>query len=344
VVEEPDHARRRALLVAATVVVAVAAGTAGALLIGDGDSPGGSGASSSVSASPSAPELGLPQGAPLPDTTLVAPLTIDGQVDLYLLDTVSGDDAARLVTAGGNDVAPLVSPDRRSVVYARSTGGAYELRTVATDGSGDRLLFDPASAGCASFTRPAWNLADPRQLAVPCSAGDRAEVRVMTLEGVTLRTLDPGVAHIDDLTISPDGSQIVYWGADSARNDGGRLFSLRTDGYGGAVPLTEQAGDADPVWSRNGDLIAFRRRAPDGWSRICVMNADGSGEQSLTGGPWIEQDPTWSPDGGWIAFKSNRDGELSGDQVWIMDRYGNGLRQLGHSVEGTAEAPAWGHR
>jgi Tol biopolymer transport system component len=42
------------------------------------------------------------------------------------------------------------------------------------------------------------------------------------------------------------------------------------------------------------------------------MNADGSGEQSLTQGPWIEQDPTWSPDGAWIAVKT--------------------------------EAPAWGHR
>jgi Tol biopolymer transport system component len=166
----------------------------------------------------------------------------------------------------------------------------------------------------------------------------------MTLEGVTLRTLDPGVAHVDDLTISPDGTQIAYWGADSARNDGGRLFSLQTDGNSGAVPLTEQTGDADPVWSQSGDLIAFRRRTAEGWSRICVMYADGSGEQSLTEGPWIEQDPTWSPDGAWIAFKSNRDGVLSGDQVWVMDRYGNGLRQLGHSVEGTAEAPAWGHR
>jgi Tol biopolymer transport system component len=331
---------------AAAAVVAVGAGTLGVLLTGDGEQedPGGPSSSSSGSTSSSPVDLGLPRGAPLPDTTLVAPLKVDDDVDLYLLDTASDDQATPLVQAGENDVAPLISPDRTSIVYARSTGGGYELRTVASDGSGDRLLFDPAAAGCASFTRPAWNVADPHQLAVPCSTGDRAEVRLMTLEGATVRTLDPGAGHVDDLTISPDGTQIAYWGADTARGDGGRLFSLRTDGNGSAVPLTDQAGDADPVWSRDGDLIAFRRRTPDGWSRICVMNADGSDEQSLTEGPWIEQDPTWSPDGGWIAFKSNRDGGLPGDQVWVMDRHGDGLRQLGHAVEGTAEAPAWGHR
>lgn len=347
VVVEPHPAHRRAVLIAAAAAVAVAGVTVGAVLISNGGSSNGgaSSPSSSVSAPPAAPGPGLPQGAPLPDTTLVAPLMVDNQADLYLLDTVSGGDAAPLATSGANDVAPLISADRRSVVYARSTGGGgYELHTVATDGSGDRLLFDPAAAGCATFTRPAWNAADPQQLAVPCSAGDRVQVRVMNLQGTTLRTLDPGIAHVDDVTISPDGTKIVYWGADTARNDGGRLFSLPTDGSGSAVPLTEQAGDADPVWSPNGDMIVFRRRTPDGWSRICVMNADGSGEQSLTQGPWIEQDPTWSPDGAWIAFKSNRNGRLPGDQVWVMDRSGNGLRQLGHSVAGTAEAPAWGHR
>jgi hypothetical protein len=34
-----------------------------------------------------------------------------------------------------------------------------------------------------------------------------------------------------------------------------------------------------------------------------------------------------------------------GEQFWIIDRNGEGLRQLGHNVVGVADnAPGWGHR
>jgi TolB protein len=83
---------------------------------------------------------------------------------------------------------------------------------------------------------------------------------------------------------------------------------------------------------------------PDG-VRIYVMAADGSGERAVTDAGWVDQDPTWSPDGNWIAFKINRPGVLPGEQFWIIDRNGEGLRQLGHYVDGVAyNAPAWGHR
>ena len=83
---------------------------------------------------------------------------------------------------------------------------------------------------------------------------------------------------------------------------------------------------------------------PDG-VRIYVMAADGSGERALTDAGHTDQDPTWSPDGGWIGFKSDRRGELPGQQFWIIDRNGEGLRQLGNSLDGVADnAAAWGHR
>ena len=79
----------------------------------------------------------------------MAPLTVDNQADLYLLDTVSGGDAAPLVTSGANDVAPLISADRRSVVYTGSSGGGgYELHTVATDGRGLRDLYETGLERC----------------------------------------------------------------------------------------------------------------------------------------------------------------------------------------------------
>jgi hypothetical protein len=198
------------VLVAGAIVGAVAAAAVGALLLDGGESPdgGGSSSSASVSASPSPSVAGLPQGDPLPASTLVVPLSVAGNTDLYLLDTVTGADARPVVTTAGKDLAPLISPDRTSIVYAHEVGGAagYELRVVATDGSGDRPLFEGTLEGCASPKRPGWNAADPQELAVACypyQGAPAAELRVMTLDGETVRTLAAGVALVDDVSFSP---------------------------------------------------------------------------------------------------------------------------------------------
>ena len=335
--------RRRGLLVAAAVAATALVGVAVWAVVQGGGTPDGRSSRSSVSHS-----VDLPRAGPLPPSTVVAPLAVAGNTDLYLLDTAGATDARPLVTAAGKDLAPLVSPDRATVLYAHEVGGAagYELRVVASDGTGDRALFGRTVEGCASPRRPAWNVADPQQLAVACypfQGADSAELRIMTLDGATVRTLQTGVALVDDVSFSPDGTRVVYWGRDDA-GDGGQLYSIPADGSGGATQLTREAGNADAVFSPDGKEIAFRRQAQDG-TRIYLMAADGTGERALTDAGRVDQDPSWSPDGGAIVFKSNRDGALPGDQFWIIDRNGQGLRQLGHAVEGVADnAAAWGHR
>ena len=55
------------------------------------------------------------------------------------------------------------------------------------------------------------------------------------------------------------------------------------------------------------------------------MNADGSGEQSLTHSLRYDGDPAWLPDGGRIAFRSTRAGN---PEVYVMNADGSGQRNL----------------
>jgi WD40-like Beta Propeller Repeat len=106
-----------------------------------------SGATGSSSASLPA----LPAAAVLSDATLVAPRTADGNTDLFLVDAGSGATLGRVTTAPEPDVAPLLSPDRRTIAYVQQAGdGAGVLRVVAADGTGDRR---PATGRC-SRARP----------------------------------------------------------------------------------------------------------------------------------------------------------------------------------------------
>jgi Tol biopolymer transport system component len=55
------------------------------------------------------------------------------------------------------------------------------------------------------------------------------------------------------------------------------------------------------------------------------MNANGSGQRSLTRNPAYDADPSWSPDGRKIAFVSNRDGSYG---VYLMNVDGSGQQRL----------------
>ena len=169
-------------------------------------------------ARPRRPLPALPAAAALSETTLVAPRTADGNTDLFLVDVDSGGTVGRVTTAPAQDVAPLLSPDRRTIAYVQLAGdGTGVLRVVATDGTGDRPMFETTPAGCDSVLRPAWNPADPNQLAVVCIDGAGTfRLRILGIDGVVVRDLDVGFDRFDDVSFSPDGSTLVYWASDGS--------------------------------------------------------------------------------------------------------------------------------
>ena len=87
--------------------------------------------------------------------------------------------------------------------------------------------------------------------------------------------------------------------------------------------------DYSPVWSPNGQQIAFIRtlynRRGDRNYEIFVMDADGGNQRNLTRHPAFDSGPNWSPDGSQIAFASNRDGETN---IYVMDPDGGNVKQL----------------
>jgi serine/threonine protein kinase/Tol biopolymer transport system component len=345
--EEERPNRVRWALAAAGLAVLVVAGIA-VWLLNRGD--GGNGGSSSTSTSTTATTTAslVPQAAKLSDTTLVAPRNNGQNTDLYLIDADTGATVGRVTSGPEQDVAPLLSPDRRTIAYVQQTAaGIGVLRVVATDGSGDRPMFATPPPGCDSVLRPAWNPVDANQLALVCidSAGAWT-LRIIGVDGTVLRPIDVGHERVDDLSYSPDGSTLVYWAADG--DDGAALFIRAADGTGEATQLTEGVAtdDGDAVWSPDGERIAFRRVAGN-TADIYVMDADGGNLRALLTAPGTDQDPTWSPDGRRIAFKSDRPGPSprAGNHVWVVGSDGTGAVQLPPGSEGVDDsAPAWGPR
>lgn len=116
----------------------------------------------------------------------------------------------------------------------------------------------------------------------------------------------------------------------------------------GLVRLTSEEGDdTRPVWSPDGDRIAWVTDRTGNWT-IWVMDADGGNKMQLTSSDKISGWPCWSPDGKRIVYWSWSFPKYIGklliepghSDIWVMDPDGSNKVQLTSDtiLEG---APQW---
>jgi len=362
--------RRSVWAVAAAGTVVVVVAVVAALLVGGGI--GGTAAPTSGSGTPaetdtaqssamsygpsptpvvvtsSGPVAGLPHATPLAPQVVVMPQVVDGTGDLYAVDSATAETVARLTDGAGGPQAPVLSPDRGSVVYVQSSAISGTVRTVAVDGSGDRALWAGRPGDCQTFFRPAWNPIDQTRLAVPCvtTKGSYALLIIgVDGAGTVHATIDTGLASVADVSYSPDGRTLTYRGSDSVDGTTSAIYTQPADGSVAPTRLTDgTTADGGPMFSPDGGRIVFTRSTPGGTgSTITLMNADGSDPQPLTDGAAHDQDPVWSPDGTRIVFRSDRStGDPNTTQFWLMQ--GNGADPQPLTSEVANGPAAWGPR
>jgi TolB protein len=297
--------------------------------------------------------LPLPRSTqPLADSIVVTPRVVEGNLDLALVDSTTGQTVGLLQVPGGVAAAPDVAPDRRSIIYV--AGDPIRLHVIAADGSGDRELFTDLPGCEGRMLRPGWNPTDPNDLALVFVVSQESYLlRIVRVDGTVVRTLDVGQEVVDDLTFSPDGSAVAFWaGPRGGTLDGGAIYTMATDGSGLPVRITDGQHDADPVWSPDGTEIVFRRWVNDGVNpadfEIALVRPDGGDLRVLAPHPGDDIDPAWSPDGKQIVWKSKRgDGptDVGFNHHLVMNADGSNVHRLSPNNPFPEEqAPAWGNR
>ncbi len=248
------------------------------------------------------PILSDSSGAPSPDGRYLS-FTEWYSANLAVRDLTTGE--YRELTDEGTWDGPdqwaggsIWSPDGKQIAYAWWNVDHWELRIVGFDGSEPRVLScdEEMKRGHPNGIRPctwsqdgayilAWFrkailtiLPKVAQQIVLVSVAD-GSVRVLkSLEGTISRYY-----FTRNMSLSPDGSYVVY-GRPVEENGGGcDIFLLATDGSGETSLVEHPADDCEPVWAPDGKAIVFvsdRSGTYDAWL-MHVVDGKPVGEPQL---------------------------------------------------------------
>jgi tol-pal system beta propeller repeat protein TolB len=298
---------------------------------------------------------------------LALPIIACGQATIDTTDSPAAQDS---------NPAPAATPagGGGKIAFATGRDGAYEIYSVAPDGSGatrltnteptgkyfpkwapvgDVLLYwtyaaDPAvsdeywlkSDGTtglfANTVQPYVSFSPDGQTVVMCSTGKNGSLEILTvpLKGGDPTWLTDNAAKDYMPAWSPDGKTIAFV---SDRDGVQYIYLMDADGGNPRRLTTNEYPELSPAWSPDGSRLAFFSGNND-VTNIFVVEADGTGSMNITKqDSGFNEDPTWSPDGTLLAFWSSRSGD---NEIYRMGADGGGVTNLTNSP-GPDENPSW---
>ncbi len=249
----------------------------------------------------------------LPDHRHVVLVRADGPTPgthLWVADTTR--DILRPLTAtAGNEGAPNVSPDGRTIAFS-SEATDFDLVEVPLDGSPLR----PFLSSTRNELDPAASPVSTQYAFVTDRTGN-LEIWLQNEEGYLQQPLVSDAdfsgarpISLGSLAFSPDGKRLAFqrFDMESEKDSGGPRLWISSVTGGTPVRLGGGGSYQDAVtWSPDGEWIAFVSGTIDEWSLVKARITGGAIAPVVlrSGIPPFVARPQWSPGGKWIVCETS---------------------------------------
>ena len=223
------------------------------------------------------------------------------------------------------------APKTEKIAFSSNRRGNWDIYVMNTDGKNQvRLTKSPLVD-----VSPVWSPTGEQIL----FSSDRDGIRdlyVMDADGSRLRKVFRSLARRSEPAWAPDGERIVF----HAELPQWSIQTATIHGRDVRIVASADPRGGNPSWSPDGTEIAFVDDV--GGSRRIRIVTLGSGNVRTflpKASPWMYT-PAWSPDGERLAFTWHKWGIGNKDALFIANRDGSRLKQIGKAVPG-ASSPAW---
>ncbi len=220
-------------------------------------------------------------------------------------------------------------------------GRLFYVRPLLTPTPTPTATPRPTAVGGGVPATPRPLLDYPNRIVFKADYPNRGEVWVMDPDGSNRQRLGRSpeiLSQFEELQdrerYAPEEDRFAFSQAASPEDARTQIFltipvPLRTGGRWFTQLTFLDGNSTSPVWSPDGNWIAFVSSALDS-DDIWIVQTDGNYGQALTANPWEwERHPTWSPDSGKIAFWSNRSGLM---QIYTMNTDGSEVVNISNTT------------
>ena len=217
----------------------------------------------------------------------------DGNLEVYVMNA-DGSAQTRLTNDAGADVNPEWSPDGSKLAFRSTRDGNDEIYVMNADGSNVTRLTNHPGAD----QKPTWS-PDGSKIAFMSSRSGQMQIWVMNADGSQPKRLTTTTDGAELPSWSPDGSKIAFvrWvPCDDYYYACHNIHVMNTDGTG-EVRLETRSHDTEPVWSPDGQWLAFETIHCNYYScsaaGVAAVKPNGTGRTMLVSGQ--AYNPTWKP-------------------------------------------------
>jgi serine/threonine protein kinase len=213
--------------------------------------------------------------------------------------------STQLTDLVGEESYPSISPDGKTLLYTRATGGNHDIFWQRIGGSNAQNL---TADSPENDTQPAFSPNGERIAFRSERSGGGIFVMGATGESVK-RLTDFGFTP----AWSPDGNEIIFSTIDFdepiSRSRTSEIWAVNLEGVKRRINTNVDA--TQPQFSPNGKLIAFWGKDEKYQRDLWTIPASGGDAVRVTDDEALDWNPVWSPDGKFIYFCSNRNGATS---------------------------------